>query len=258
MIDRSLNYGRHLMRRFLEDAKPYRRVLDLGAGQGDDLLAARAIEPGAELLAVEAYPPNVALLESLGVAVGRLDIERDRLPAPDGGIDVVIANQILEHTKEVFWILHEITRILPVGGRLIVGVPNLASLHNRLLLLVGRQPTPIKTASAHVRGFTKRDLLGFLDEVFPGGYALRGHGGSNFYPFPALIARPLAYALPGLAWGLFLHLEKRREYDGEFLAFPHLHRLETNFFVGEEMRPGVADRSPPRCPAGGERARETA
>jgi SAM-dependent methyltransferase len=243
MIDRRENYGRHLIRRFLADARPYRRVLDIGAGKGDDLLAARAIEPGAALRAVEVHPPNVALLESHGVAVSRLDIERDPLPAPDGGIDVVIANQILEHTKEVFWILHEITRILPVGGRLIVGVPNLASLHNRLLLLAGRQPTPIRTASAHVRGFTKRDLLGFLDEVFPGGYALRGHGGSNFYPFPALIARPLAHALPGLAWGLFLHLEKRREYDGAFLAFPHLRRLETNFFVGEETRAGAADGS---------------
>ncbi|HET6521155.1 MAG TPA: methionine biosynthesis protein MetW [Geminicoccaceae bacterium] len=244
MIDRRENYGRHLIRRFLADARPYRRVLDIGAGGGDDLLAARAIEPAAALQAVEVHPPNVALLESHGVAVSRLDIERDRLPAQDGGIDVVIANQILEHTKEVFWILHEITRVLPVGGRLIVGVPNLASLHNRLLLLTGRQPTPIKTASAHVRGFTRRDLLGFLDEVFPGGYALRGHGGSNFYPFPALIARPLARALPGLAWGLFLHLEKRREYDGAFLAFPRLHRLETNFFVGKGAA-GVAEEGAP-------------
>jgi SAM-dependent methyltransferase len=233
MIDRRLNYGRHLIARFLREARPYRRVLDLGAGRGDDLLAARRTEPAAELHAVEAHLPNVAALEGHGIRAHRLDIERDRLPFDDTAVDVVVANQILEHVKEVFWILHEVTRVLPIGGRLIVGVPNLASLHNRLLLLFGRQPTPIKVASAHIRGFTKPGLVGFLDDVFPCGYALRGSGGSNFYPFPATVARPLARALPGLAWGLFLHLEKRRSYGGEFLAFPGRHRLETNFFVGD-------------------------
>ena len=53
----------------------------------------------------------------------------------------MIANQILEHTKEVFWIWHEIARVLAPQGQLILGVPNLASAHNRLLLLLGRQPT---------------------------------------------------------------------------------------------------------------------
>jgi methylase of polypeptide subunit release factors len=45
MIDRSLNYGRPIVRRFLEAATPDQRVLDLGAGSGIDLLAARAVQP---------------------------------------------------------------------------------------------------------------------------------------------------------------------------------------------------------------------
>jgi predicted SAM-dependent methyltransferase len=64
-------------------------------------------------------------LKSLGVSVFALNIERDALPFEDGSVDIVIANQILEHTKELFWIFHQVSRVLPVGGQFIVGVPNL-------------------------------------------------------------------------------------------------------------------------------------
>lgn len=232
MIDRSLNYGRPVVRRFLSDAGPYRRVLDIGAGVGADLVAARDVQPDCHLHAIEAHAPNVAELEQQGIEVSRLDLERDPMPFPDETIDVVIANQILEHTKEVFWIFHQIARVLAVGGHLILGVPNLASAHNRLLLLLGRQPSVIKTASAHVRGFTKPDLERFVDEVWPGGFRLRDHAGANFYPLPPALAKPLARALPSLAWGLFLRFEKTAPYHGEFLAFPARARLETNFHVG--------------------------
>jgi hypothetical protein len=115
---------------------------------------------------------------------------------------------------------------------LIIGVPNLASLHNRLLLLLGKQPTPIQTNSAHIRGFTKGDILKFVDSCFPGGYELKAFGGSNFYPFPPMIARPLARFFPTMAWGIFLLLEKQRDYQREFLEYPIAQRLETNFYVG--------------------------
>ncbi len=144
-------------------------------------------------------------------------------------MDAVILNQVLEHTKEIFWIAHEATRVLKPGGSLIVGVPNLASLHNRALLLLGRQPTSIKTLSAHVRGFTKGDVLAFLEGVFPGGYSLEGFGGSNFYPLPGVLARPMARMFPGMAWGIFFRLVKRRPYQGEFLRYLERHPLETNF-----------------------------
>jgi SAM-dependent methyltransferase len=232
MIDRSLNYGRPIVRRFIEAARPYQRVLDLGAGTGVDLLAARAAQPGCVLHAVELHPPNVELLKRQGVEVAGLDLERDRLPFDDGTIDLVIANQVLEHTKEVFWIWHEIARVLRVDGQVILGVPNLASAHNRLLLLLGRQPSVIKTASAHVRGFTRSDLVHFLEAASPGTFVLREHGGANFYPLPRALARPMARALPSLAWGLFLRLVKQREYRGEFLSFPARERLETNFYTG--------------------------
>lgn len=49
-----------------------------------------------------------------------------------------------------------------------------------------------------------KDVLNFLPSCFPGGYQLKAFGGSNFYPFPPVIAaRPLARLFPTMAWGIF-------------------------------------------------------
>ena len=234
IIDRSLNYGRHHVSRFLGEAHSLNVVLDIGAGSGDDLMLARARNPSCELHAVEVYPDYQQALGQQRVTVHPLNIERDAIPLGDGSVDVVIANQILEHVKELFWVFHEATRVLRVGGSFIIGVPNLASLHNRFLLALGKQPTCLQNQSAHVRGYTKSDLLAFLQACFPQGYSLRGFGGGNFYPFPPLLAKPLAALLPNMAWGIFLALEKSRPYGKEFLLHPRTNRLETNFYVGAD------------------------
>ncbi len=151
-----LNYGRDKValfaRRYADrvDGRPV-RVLDLGVGHGDDLMnvkAALAPRP-IELHGVEAYAPYVAEASAKGIRVAALNIERDRLPYEDGSVDIVVANQIIEHTKDVFWIFGEISRVLRPGGVCIVGVPNLASLHNRVLLLFGAQPSSIEMLGPH-------------------------------------------------------------------------------------------------------------
>jgi len=233
LIDRSLNYGRHLISAYLEASKPFHSVVDLGAGRGADLRLARAALAATQCYGVEVFAPYAKELASADFAVLQTDIEHESLPFSENSVDVIIANQILEHTKEVFWILHEISRVLRVGGSFILGLPNLASLHNRVLLCAGKQPTAIKTASAHVRGFTKGDVLHFLQCCFPGGYALRDFGGSNFYPFPPRPARMLATCFPTLAASIFFRLEKLRAYDTGFLDFPVGQAMQTNFYLGK-------------------------
>lgn len=234
MIDKSLNYGRHHIENFLQASAPYQVVLDLGAGHGDDLLLAQKFDPEVDLHALESYPPYIEELQQKGINVFSANIEREPMPFDDESVDVIIMNQIMEHVKEVFWILHEVTRVLKVGGSFIVGVPNLASLHNRLLLLVGKQPSPLKNHSAHVRGYTKGDFRNLLNSGFSQGYQLKNFGGSNFYPFPPAVARPLAIALPTMAWGIFMRWQKTKQYTDGFLRYPAEKKLETNFYLGEE------------------------
>ncbi|MEA3223034.1 MAG: class I SAM-dependent methyltransferase [Thermodesulfobacteriota bacterium] len=232
MIDRNLNYGRHIIKTFCEESRPYDVVLDIAAGKGNDLDIARQVCPDAHVMALECHKPSIDYLKLKDIDVFDADIERDRFPVEDRSIDIVIANQILEHTKELFWIFHEISRAVKVRGKLIIGVPNLASLHNRILLMLGRQPSPIKSNSAHIRGFTKGDIIKFLDCW--GGYELLDFQGSNFYPFPPIVAKPLARRFPSMAWGIFLLFEKVRVYNGSFLRYPREQGLETNFYLGKD------------------------
>lgn len=234
MIDKSLNYGRHLIGEFLSQMSSPNNIVDIGAGQGKDLEIARKIWPNANLIGIESWPSNITKLQNDGVHAISLNLEKDLLPFDKESIDVVIANQILEHCKEIFWIFHEVARTLSVGGGFIVGVPNLASMHNRLLLSFGRQPTQIKTASAHVRGFTKRDITTFLDECWSGGFEVECFGGSNYYPFPPIVARKLAAFFPRSAWGIFFLLRKCKSYHGEFIEYPVREQLETNYWLGGE------------------------
>jgi len=162
MVDKNLNYGRHIIDNFANQIKEYNNVVDIGAGSGDDLMIYKKYSPTASLIALEGYEPNISKLEARGIKTYMHNLEKDKFPFENNSIDVINANQILEHTKEIFWIFHEVTRTLKVGGHFVFGVPNLASLHNRLLLCFGKQPTPIQNDSAHVRGYTKSDILQFL------------------------------------------------------------------------------------------------
>lgn len=233
-VNKQLNYGRAVVDRFVASIPNAKTILDLGAGPGHDLALCRKHFPSAKLFALENFAPNVEVLKQQGVEVFPLNFEREAIPLADESLDLVLSNQVFEHVKEIFWISHEISRSLKVGGHLLLGVPNLASLHNRLLLCAGLQPTCIQTASAHVRGYTRHDLLRFLHLNFPAGYEVQMFAGSNFYPFSPFLAKPLARMLPNMAWSIFLLLKKVRPYKTEFLDYPVRERLETPYFLGTD------------------------
>jgi SAM-dependent methyltransferase len=231
MVDRRLNYGRDIVARFVSGGDPA-VVLDLGPGLGEDMAAVRAAHSRARIVGLEAYEPYAERLRALGFEAFDANIERETFPFHDGTVDLIVANQVFEHVKEIHWILHECARVLRVGASLVIGVPNLASLHNRLLLAVGRQPTSLANWSAHVRGYTKADLMATLDKGFPGGFRLMERAGANFYPLPGSLARIAARAWPGGAWGFFGRFEKVRPYAGSYLEWPKSQLLETNFYLG--------------------------
>jgi SAM-dependent methyltransferase len=236
VVDRTLNYGREIVARFVEKVDTH-LALDLGPGLGEDVAAVRRAHPTARVIGLEAYGPYIQALRSSGIEVVHCDIERDTFPCDAETVDLIVANQVFEHVKEIFWVLHECARVLRVGGSIVVGVPNLASLHNRALLAIGRQPTSLANWSAHVRGYTRADLIATIAKPFPGGFRLAEAAGSNFYPLPAPLARPAARLWPGAAWAFFGRFEKLRAYEGSYLRWPIDNQLETSFYLGPAERP---------------------
>ena len=218
----ALNYGREkitdsIVRYACRSKKQTFSVLDIGAGSGDDLLNCRkalnSCGRDCRLYAIECYEPNVKILKEKGITVRSVDIEADSFGYADRQFDMIIMNQCLEHTKEVFHIFGEISRTLRTNGICIVGVPNLASLHNRLLLLAGKQPSSIRMYGPHVRGICRDDFIEFAEK---GGYfRCVDFFGSNFYPFPASVSERLCRLFPDQSVSIFFVL-KRTNKKGSF------------------------------------------
>ena len=223
-------YGSSIVQEFARRIPPPGSVLDIGAGAGRDLELVKSLHRAARTLAVESF--NTERLKRKVDDVYSIDIERNPLPLESESVDLIMANQVLEHLKEIFWVWHEVSRVLKVGGHFLVGVPNITSLHNRLLLLLGKHPTQWKSYSAHVRPFSKPDTLKFVRYCFPEGYDLVAFRGSQFYPLPRGPSRGMCALFPAAAAFIFFLFKKRRPYSREFLEHPVKAHLETNFFLG--------------------------
>jgi SAM-dependent methyltransferase len=158
-------------------------LLDVGCWDGRFTIG-RGEAFGAErLLGVEVFPEAVEGAIRRGIEVARLDLEVEPLPWPDESVDAVVCNQVLEHLKNIWLPLSEMHRVLRPGGHAVLSVPNLASLHNRVLLALGRQPTSIRTFGPHVRGYTLREFRELVGR--DGAFEIEASQGAGFYPLPS-------------------------------------------------------------------------
>lgn len=155
---------------------PVTHLIDIGCGETGLSTVWGSATRASHVIGVEV---NREHLRRPAVPVLEADLERGALPFRSSSVDVVVAHQVLEHLKNVHHVVAECNRILRPGGLLAVGLPNLASAHNRALLLAGRQPTSIQVRSPHVRGMTWRETLSFL-ETF--GFRTVRSRGAGFYP----------------------------------------------------------------------------
>ncbi len=165
-------------------------LLDVGCWDGEFTGRCATTLGAARTLGVEVYEGPAAAAERRGVEVARVDLESSPLPWDDESVDVVLCNQVLEHLKNVWLPMAEMHRVLRPGGHAVLSVPNLASLHNRVLLALGRQPTSIRTFGPHVRGFTLAEFTDFVERG--GAYEIEERRGAGFYPVPARFSRPLS------------------------------------------------------------------
>ena len=132
-------------------------MVDIGCGDGSRAVCwSEALGiPKDHIAGCDAYQPYVDA-GSNHFECMRVNIEWQPLPFETESADLVVCNQVLEHVKNFYFALDEIYRVAKTGKYVLISVPNLGSLHNRLLLAFGRQPTCIRylRATEHIRGFT--------------------------------------------------------------------------------------------------------
>jgi SAM-dependent methyltransferase len=99
-------------------------VLDLGSGGGVDvLLSARRVGPAGRVYGLDGAPEMISLARANAAAAGAENTEFllgsiEDVPLPDGHVDAVISNCVINLSADKPRVLAEAFRVLRPGGRL--------------------------------------------------------------------------------------------------------------------------------------------
>jgi SAM-dependent methyltransferase len=127
------------------------RMLDVGCGDGR---LAREIKQVLPRVVVHGCDLSVAALNRAEGLDRRyaVDLNVDRLPEPDGSLDLVVASEVLEHVIDPGQAVAEFHRVLRPGGHILITVPNVAFWRFRLEALRGGVPS-VTADARHLHSF---------------------------------------------------------------------------------------------------------
>jgi arsenite methyltransferase len=98
-------------------------VLDLGSGAGlDSIIASWQVGPSGKVVGVDLNPNMCAKAEANAAATGaEMECHEGRmeaLPLPDGSVDVIISNGVINLSFQKRKVIEEMFRVLRPGGRI--------------------------------------------------------------------------------------------------------------------------------------------
>ncbi len=137
---------------------PRGRLLDVPAGQG--ALAQRLIEIGFDVHCSDLYPEIFRLKN---VEITRGDLSK-ALPYPDAEFQYLVCIEGLEHIENPAQAVREFKRVLKPRGHLIISIPNVLNIEERLKLLVHGYTSHFKPLSKVFIEKTRQEH-GELDET---------------------------------------------------------------------------------------------
>jgi SAM-dependent methyltransferase len=190
---------------------PTVRLLDVGCEDGawtEQVRLKLNVAPE-QVRVIEAVPALAERASTRGFEVLHADLD-ERWPLEDGSVDVVHANQVIEHVKSLDHFVSELARVLVRGGLAIVCTENLASWHNIGALVLGLQPfsltnvsnrrhignplalhadEPLPDQPGHVHVIT---LTALRDLFVLHGLEIEASWGTGYHPLPGRLAARLA------------------------------------------------------------------
>lgn len=189
----------NMFRIFDKNLKTYtpNNLLDVGCGKGDRTIrVANYFNVSMHNTDGLDYDDGLIIACKRMFNANKIDLETDDIPYEDDTFDLVICNQVLEHLKNYRKVIDDIVRVTKKGGYILIGIPNLAHLINRIYLLFGIQPMCIHLDGPHVRAFTHKSFVRMLDSFQR--VKLIDCTGSAMYPLPFFMARYIGDYFVGL------------------------------------------------------------
>lgn len=234
---------RYAAQRACMEGNPEARLLDIGCQTGVNTLRLARVAGASRVVGMEYNLRTLREASRQGIWPVLADANRP-LPLESGSVDVITAMDVLEHLTDPRMLIGEAHRVLRPGGYLVLATPNLASWHNILALLLALQPfsgpnltTMLDADLDVVRRLHRRayalpeegSLLAdeeqelhrhivvvayraLLHLMVREGFHVEYARGFGYYPFPPLLARPLARLDPWHAHHLVV--KGRKPLDG--------------------------------------------
>ncbi len=139
-------------------------LLDFGAGTGQ---LTRLLHDSGRFRSVtgaDLYPRSSELPADVKWIEGDLN---ERLPAPPGTFDTIVAAEVIEHLENPRSIGRELFRLLRPGGAVVLSTPNNESLRSLAALVVRGHFVAFGDTSypAHITALTRLDLVRVLTEA---------------------------------------------------------------------------------------------
>lgn len=127
-------------------------LLDIGCGFGGVAAFSAAVLGIPEVHGVDRDARAVEGAKRKGVRARCAVLGSERLPYEDESFDLVTSFGMLDYLPDFDPAIEEIVRVMRPGGYVLISLPNLASWHNRLALLLGYQPRDVEISQKHLVG----------------------------------------------------------------------------------------------------------
>lgn len=183
------------------------KILDIGCSNG--VFSGYLVKRGYKCYGLELNDRAIVKAKKLGIIVKKGDF-LEKLPFTSGMFDIVFAGEAIEHTIDDDGFLKETYRVLKPGGLLILTTPNLLSLGNRILMLLGRMPR-FAYAQYHYRIY---NLQTIIDKIEKSGFRILKTDSSYiilssaYHRFFGFLSEKIASFLPSFGEGFIIYAIK--------------------------------------------------
>lgn len=128
------------------------RMLDVGCGFGGlgGFVSEHLGIP--EVHGIDIDPGVMAEARSKGIKAQLVELGKQPLPFPERHFDFIMSLGMMDYLPTYDAAIIELHRVLRPGGYVLVALPNLASWHNRLMLLMGYQPRDVEISEHRLTG----------------------------------------------------------------------------------------------------------